>query len=319
MPRLSLVISAWEGRPETWSDLERIARGVTALDPGIDARVVPHRRAAEMRLLPLWFRPTLSVSMIETKHRKLLPGRFVNGRRLGKIGEYRRLDAAGIPIPKWTAIGPETRLDPAEWGEYVVEKPSEGRLGAHVRIRRAGRVRYVPPEALPPEHYGRRGPMLAQRFVYTGPWPTSWRVVTLFGEALLCYRQVTAGRGDPLAGPGEFGTGGFTIVSNTKDMSIELDAEPAVLAFCEHAHRAAFADVPLLNFDVVRDARDGTLWVLECHPGGGWLFSSDMGLQVQAASGVRFEEQFGAVDKAARILADRTRRWARRAPPFGTA
>ena len=38
--------------------------------------------------------------------------------------------------------------------------------------------------------------MIAQRFIYTGEWPTSYRVVTFFGETLLCYRQAeTRGTG----------------------------------------------------------------------------------------------------------------------------
>ncbi len=309
--RCGLVLVAWEDRAETWADLRRIAREVTALAPQIDARVVGHHRGEQLRLLPLWLRPTLSLSLIDKPSAKWLPGRFMAGRRLGKIGEYRRLDAASMPVPRWVVIEPDTRLDPAEWGPYVVEKPSMGRLGAFVRIRRTGRVRYVPPASLPEGHYGRLGPMLAQTFVYTGEWPVSYRVVTLLGEVLVCYRQVTRGRGTPLVDRWRFrDSGGLSIVSNTDEMQIELDADPGVIALAEAAHRVAFADIPILNFDIVRDAQTGALWILEVHTHGGWLFSSEQGLGIQQQNGVNFGSQFDGLSKAARVLVAQTPRLA---------
>lgn len=301
--RCGLVLVAWEDRAGTWADLRRVAREVAALAPQIDARVVGHHRGEQLRLLPLWLRPTLALSLIDKPSAKLLPGRFMVGRRLGKIGEYRRLDAAGMPVPRWTVIEPDTRLDPGEWGPYVVEKPSMGRLGAFVRIRRTGRVRYVPPATLPEGHYGRLGPMLAQTFVYTGEWPTSYRVVTLLGETLVCYRQVTQGRGTALVDRAQFrDSGGMSIVSNTTAMQVELAADSDVMALAERAHRTAFADIPILNLDIVRDAQTGALWILEVHAHGGWPFSSAMGLATQQQNGVNFESQFDGLSKAARVL-----------------
>lgn len=308
----NLVLGVWDRLPKTVADLTAIAARVAQIDPGVRSFVVPHDRRRQLRLLPLWFQPTLSIVMVAQFSRKLLPGHFMTGRFLGKPGEYRRLDAAGIPVPEWTAIGPDTRLDPAQWGPYVVEKPSVGRVGAYVRIRRTGRVKYQPPESYPAGHFGRGGPMLAQRFIYTGRWPTSYRVVTLFGEVLLCYRQHTAGRGQPLEQRWGFGGGGTSIVSNTKEMIVEMDADPAVIALAERAHREAFPDLALLGFDIVRDVETGQLFVLECHPQGSqWLFSSKSGQSMQRDNKIAFEPQFDALEKSARILARAARRLAR--------
>ncbi len=309
--RCGLALVAWERRAETWADLRRMAQRVMTLAPHVEARVVGHHRGEQLQLLPLWFKPTLSLAMIEKPTAKLLPGRFMAGQRLGKVGECERLDRAGVPVPRWTIIEPGTRLDPAQWGPYVVEKPAMGRLGAFVRIRKTGRIRYAAPGTLSADHYGRHGPMLAQAFVYTGEWPTSYRVVTLFGETLVCYRQVTRDRGAPLKGRWRFQeSGGISIVSNTQQMQVELVADADVIELAERAHRLAFSDLALLNFDIVRDAETGALFVLECHAHGGWLFSSAMGLGIQAASGVNFEQQFDGIEKAARILADRAPRLA---------
>jgi hypothetical protein len=233
----------------------------------------------------------------------------VSGSLLYKHREYAKLGLAGIPVPQWSVIEPGLQLDPAEWGPYVVEKPSAGRRGSQVRIRRTTRVRYTPPESFPVDHYGRNGPILVQRFIYTGEWPTSFRVVTLFGETLLCYRQTSRSRGLPLKGRWNFGeTGGISIVSNTKDMEAELVIDPAVIALAERSHREAFPDLPVLAFDIVRDQETGFLYVLECHAGGSWMFSADVGLGIEATNKLDFKKQFGALDKAAAILARETRR-----------
>jgi len=312
-----LVLVAWDEHWKTKADLKFIAERVSELDPSVAATVVAHHKTDQLKLVPLWFQPTLSLAMIEKLRRKLLPGRFMTGHRLHKHGEYARMDAAGIPVPRWEIIKPSTKLDPVVWGPYVVEKPSVGRVGAYVRIRRTSRLGYTPPEELPLEHYGRRGPMLAQKFVYTGHWPTSYRVVTLFGHVLLSYRIQSRGEGNGLTGRWDFGTGGLSIVSNTKRMDVELDRDQKIVDLAEQAHRTAFADLPLLGFDIVRDAETGKEFVLECHSqGAAWMFSSDMGLNIQAQSGLDFESQYDALEKAARILCDVTPRLASVSPPL---
>src|SRR5581483_1850819 len=249
-------------------------------------------RLSQIMLLPLWPQPTLSLSLLAAD-RKLLPGRYLTGSYMPKHTEYPRLEAAGVPVPKWTVIAPDTRLDPGEWGPYVVEKPSSGWSGACVRIRKTGRVRYVAPENLPHDHRGRFGPMLAQRFVYSGPWPTTYRVITFFGEVLLSYRQTSQSHGPALGGRWNFKEfGGINICSNTRDMTVQLAADDEIIALAERAHRAAFPDFPALAFDIVRDADTGDLFVLECNPQGTWLFSAAIGLSIQAVNDIKFENQF---------------------------
>jgi len=285
---INLLLVAWPKRRAYVSDLKRIAARVPEIDGNIRARLLAHRPGVRWKLWPLYFQPTLSLSILQPGARMLLPGRTITGVYMGKCRQSIRMDAAGIPVPKWTVIAPETRLDPATWGPYVVEKPDAGSLGAFVRIRKTGRVRYLPPKSYPAHHYGRRGPMIAQRFVYTGERPTSYRVITFFGETLLCYRQWST-RGYPLASRWDFkATGGVAIVSNVKDMKISLDKDAAVIALAERAHREAFAEFPLLSIDIVRDADTGELFVLEAHTrGAGWMFSRPDGLGIQADLALR--------------------------------
>jgi hypothetical protein len=308
---INLILVIPPTTPSYVANMKRVAARVRGIDKNISTYLVPVGRGFHAQLLRLYFQPTLSLSIQQPHARMLLPGRVITGAYTDKCSQSTRMDAAGIPVPKWTVITPETRLDPATWGPYVVEKPAAGKWGAFVRIRKTGRVRYAPPESFPADHYGRNGPMIAQRFVYTGERPTSYRAVTFFGETLLCYRQWSM-RGYPLRSRWDFkSTGGSPIVSNVKGMQIALDKDNEVIALAERTHREAFAEFPLLTIDIVRDADSGELFVLEAHTRGhGWLFSRPVDLSIQADNSIDFESQFDGIEKSAQILARETPRLA---------
>ena len=307
--------------PQTTGDLEQIARYVEEIDPRINAVVLGEGFGHRLLHSYLWLRPTLSVAMKRRGSPRLLPGRLLTSKPLMKSGEYRRLTEAGLPVPRWASITPDTVLDPSVWGPYVIEKPNYGALGAYVRIKRTSRVKYKHPGQLEAAHYGRRGGMLIQEFIYTGEWPESFRVTTLLGKAILCYHQVTVGRGNPLSGRWNHGKdGGPSIVSNTKDMKVTLVRDNEVISLCERAHRSTFPDIPLLGFDVIRDADSGKLYILECHAHGPtWPFSSETALGIQQKNGIDFVSQFDALKTCAKILADATPRLAARRFPYRSA
>jgi len=256
--------------------------------------------------------PTLTVAPMPIKRFTPPPGAICQGHEFPKDEQYRRLARLGVPVPEWTAIAPDTVLDPLQWGPYVVVKPALGRKGAEIFIKRAGRVRYRPTESYPEDHPARKAPLLAQRFIYTGKWPSNFRVVTLFGRALLCWRCEAAHRHVPLDSRWDFkAKGGITVVSNKRDSSYALAQDADVIALAENAH-AAFPDQPLLGTDIVRDADTGKLYVIECNPrGDAWLISSDMGRMLEQANGLDFGGQFGALDIATETLIRETHARAR--------
>ncbi|RJT38780.1 hypothetical protein D3227_16105 [Mesorhizobium waimense] len=297
---LNVVLVVPDDREKTWRDFHEIA--AAAGRQGVKIHLVRHRRTQQLGLLSLWFRPTVSMALVGRTDRKLLPGQFLSGRRLDKIEEYQALEDAGTPVPKWTEVKPDTRLDPNEWGPYVVEKPSRGWLGANVKVRKTSRVQYAHPSSYPSDHLGANAPMIVQQFVYTGEWPVSYRLVSVFGEIVLCYRQTTR-RGTPLRTRWGFDEGGVAIVSNTRQMEIVLDADPEMIDVASRSHRAAFPDIPILHFDLGRDAETGRIHIFECHPFiPRWLFSSDRTLSAQADNRVDFDSQFDAMQGIARAI-----------------
>ncbi|MBI2752871.1 MAG: hypothetical protein HYX46_05070 [Betaproteobacteria bacterium] len=247
--------------------------------------------------------PTLTVSPMPIKRFQPPRGAVCQGYEYPKSEQYARLSALGVAVPEWIRIGPGIALDPARWGPYVVVKPDLGRKGAEIFIKKTGRVRYRPPESYPENHPVRKGSLLAQRFVYTGCWPVNYRVVTLFGRTLLCWRCEAHHRYVPLNSRWDFkARGGITVVSNKTDSRYELAFDRNVIALAERAH-AAFPEQPLLGTDIVRDADTGELWVIECNPrGDAWLISSDMGREIERANGLDFAGQFDALQVASQTL-----------------
>jgi hypothetical protein len=294
------------------ADFETIARQIGERAADIRALVVDTKDAACTDPGFEQGAPTLTVSPMPIKRFVPPPGAVCQGHEYPKDEQYRRLARLGVPVPEWTEIGPDTALDPARWGPYVVVKPALGRKGAEIFIKRAGRVRYRPPHEFPAGHPARKGPLLAQRFVYTGRWPSNYRVVTLFGQTLLCWRCEADHRYNPLLSRWDFkAKGGITVVSNKKDSSYALARDADVIELAGKAH-LAFPDQPLLGTDVVRDADSGELYVIECNPrGDAWLISSDMGRLIAAANGLDFPGQFGALQVATDTLIRETRARAR--------
>jgi len=273
------------------ADYEQIAR---RLD-GIEVFIVDTKDGAlrEPRFEPR--SPTLTVSPMPIK--KFVPprGAVCQGFEHSKSEQYERLARLGLPVPRWVSISPDLSLDAREWGPYVVVKPDLGRKGAEIFVKRTGRVRYRAPA------------FLAQQFVYTGRWPANYRVVTLFGRALMSWRCEADHRYVPLESRWDFkARGGITVVSNKKDSRYSLAFEADVISLAESAH-AAFPDRPLLGTDIVRDADSGELYLIECNPrGDAWLISSVMGRMIEQANGLDFAAQFGALDIAAEALARET-------------
>ena len=284
---------------------------IRAQAPDIDCHIIEDRRFRAQR----WAfasRPTMVFSPVPVGRFRPVRGRVYAGRSLPKSEEYKALEAAGVPVPKWTLLGPDNAPDLSSFSEYVVCKPDRGKRGANVKIKRRGRVRYKPRADATNSEYDRT---LVQEFVYTGRWPVSYRVMSLFGRVLNCWRIEADQRRRPLEGPDAFAGGpeggGRSIVSSAKGSDFSLCDDEEIIAFGTGAHRA-FPDIPVLGVDVVRDVRDGRLFVLEVNAiGRVWHLDSEAGRGIQRDHKLDFRKQFGAIERAARVLIERTRAEAR--------
>ena len=209
-----------------------------------------------------------------------------------------------MPVPRWTLLTETHSPDLSDFGPYVVVKPDRGGRGADVHAYRKGKVRWKPRQV---KSFAASGSdRIVQEFIYTGRWPVSYRVVTLFGEAMIAYRVEADHARQPLEDRYAFKeASGITIVSNSKGCSIRLHEDEEVIRLAERAH-GAFPDLALLGVDVVREQPGGDLYVLEVNSiGWTWHFSSPDGRRIRRETGGDPYAQRNGLERAARILADR--------------
>ena len=283
------------------ADFQELADWIAALDGDIAVHVLLDEREAD-RGAGVPDVPTITVSPGPLRRFRPRRGPMFQGQHLTKSAEYRALEALGVPVPRWAHLLPGQPPELSQFGAYVVTKPDYGARGAEIRIERRADARWTPPRTQLVQNFGGPfNPRLAQEFVYTGRWPCSYRVATLFGHALWALRIEADHARQPLLGRTDFH--GQSVVSSGRGCSFELAHDSDVIALAERAH-AAFPVIPVLGVDVLRDAELGALFVVELNSlGYSWHFSSPSGLKLQAEFDLDLSAQFDGRRKAARILA----------------
>lgn len=293
-------------------DWHEIAGYVKEIDPSVEPFVVEATIPSSFTRRVAARRPTLVFSPGPLGAFRPLRGKVYHGRPLAKMEQVRRLAAGGVPVPRTALLTPNLTLDPAEWGDMVVVKPSDlgtSSFGRGIQLMRTDRVRYIPPSQYPEDHPARRGPMIVQQFIDTGDRISLYRVLTLFGEPLYC--QLNFGdqpRVSLNATNEEIESAVIATQAVDKEKHFVTDAD--VLSVARAAYRA-IPEAALHGCDVIREQTTGRLFVLEVNPTGNtWHFSSDFLAETRRENGPEFEarrlQQFDAFRTAARILVERT-------------
>jgi hypothetical protein len=264
----------------------------------------------------IWSYPTLTVAF--AANIKLIPkrGLVYRCRRVLKTEQYGYYRAAGLPTPRTARFVFGTALDSADWGDFVVLKPmfinSHGK-GIHL-VRTVKAVTLTPDDFFD-DHPIHKDPYIVQQFIDTGEAPCHYRVVSLFGEPLLCRRNFSLIKRPSLEEDDET-LMNAQIASNpvTENViSTEFVNDADVLAFARQMH-GAMPGLPLQGLDILRDVNDGRLYALENNGGGNsWGFSGESAENAREVlgGGEAMVNQFGAFDLAADVLIERTRAQAR--------
>ena len=309
------LIIAYRPGWQSTEDLGAIRRHVTDIDPTIETFIVPttERNSVSRRLAAK--RPTLVVSNGAIPVFRPLRGKVYQGFPIAKFEELRRLSAAGVPVPRTAMLTPDLQLDEADWGEFVIVKPTDIATSSHgrgIQLMRTRRVRYIPPAEYPADHPGRLGPMLVQQYIDTGEHLTEFRILTYFGEPLYLQSNRAKSKRVDLSLSDEEIESATVAAQNFKEQDHDFPIDPGIIALARAAHNA-IPEIPLKGCDVVRDHKTGRPYVLELNCGGNtWHFSSNFNLDQRDTSQAALERrrrrrlQFDAMRTAARVLVART-------------
>lgn len=298
------------------ADFQRLAQEIQAIAPEVHAYALWDRARGWRPEKSVLERPTMVFCPVPIRSFSPWRGAVFQCRRLHKSEEYRAMQDIGIPVPRWGLVTPEALPDLEGFGPYVVMKPDWSGKGADVKIVRRGRVRWRPPTTdYTKRLQGDRGNWLVQDFIYTGPQPVSYRVTTLFGEALWSWKIQADTTRRPLGHRYDFhngaGGGGMSIVSSGKGSVFSLIDEPELNDLAQRVCRA-FPAIPVLGVDMVRDMDTGQLYVIEVNAGGfTWHVCSAIGRKIQQDFGFDIDASFQVSRRAAHILADRARQYSR--------
>jgi hypothetical protein len=310
----NLILVTHPGRQD-WRDFEAIGQEIAKLAPEICGYIVSPDDAAQSVPREAWSRRSLIVSFGPLGRFTPPRGRVFQSAWIPKYEQYLLFAAAGVPMPFTSVFRVGRPFDCSKHRALVVAKPTKiGAMshGDQVVLMRCERVQDVVPARFPPELTSEEAPIIIQDFIDPGARAQIFRVLVLFGAALLCYRVTADDPRPELDAPDaklEIGR----VASNAPGRAIEFVADLEVIEFAKAASQA-IPWIPLLGFDIVRESTTGALYVLESNPGGNtWIFSSHAGIESRAIAGGAelFKNQFGAWEVAARALIQATRRYAR--------
>jgi hypothetical protein len=297
------------------SDFREIAEVINELAPDIEVFIVSSMIPSSATRERASRRPTLIFSVGTMLNFRPLRGKVYAPSLIPKLEQIARFQAAGLPVPPTAEIIPNIELPESRFGSYVVVKPeaSEASAGEFIKLMRREAVRYQSMESFPEDHPGRYGPMLAQRFIDTGPLVSHYRVLTLFGSPLFALKTSSRTPMPSLDSPDDV-LATITLAAGRprrQDGSIarELAWDADILELARRTY-SALPEIALQGVDIVREAVSEKLYVLEANPDGNiWIFSRrEMVTRLKRVLGVeRLTDQFEAFKTAAKVLVERTR------------
>jgi hypothetical protein len=183
-PARNLVLVHTEGE-QAIGDFKTIAGLVRERAPDIGVSVVTIRHGVATNIAaPNPSRPTLIFSPLPLMPSRAVHGRVAAGRALAKTDEMKGLKAAGLPVPEFALLTPGQPVAGIGWGPLTILKPNVATLGAGVRLVRTRALLFPPPGAPSLLGVGGERPLVAQRYIDSGPHAESWRILTIFGRPL---------------------------------------------------------------------------------------------------------------------------------------
>lgn len=307
-PERNLLILHTPGR-QAISDWLEVQSQIESRAPDIEVRVASNLAGQPATAKWQVSRPSLVFSPDRLRDYRPRGGTLRVAHPTPKHEQARRLTEIGIRVPETFVYTPDFIPSPSLFGEYAVTKPAGKGRGINITLVRTADL----PARYSELTFGGSQPTLVQPFIehVEDGFPTEFRILTLFGTVLYCAKNQWAEKRRPLA---EIAATDGMIASNNKLATTTGGrlrvpwVDDSVIGLAERAC-SAFPECAVLGIDIIREPATGLLYVLEVNPAGGvWHLSSNLSKRHYDPDYVRaLYEQFGALDRTANLLIDKTR------------
>lgn len=295
-------------------DISEIANLVVQNAPDISIHIVHPRDTSRSVDAKLWEFPSLTVSLAGPAGRFVpLRGPVLDNKALSKIEQYRRMQAADVPMPKTALFRRGEVYREKEWGELVVLKPADLKKTSHGKNVRLMRTRRLNDISMGRSAASDMEDTLVQSFIDSGVNSTVWRAMTFFGHTLYCMKSWSPQPRANLDAPDSEIEA--CIIEPKQPEIVRAYEIPAMRALIHDAEVVEFArrvhetvpSYPLLGCDIIRDAETKRLQLIEMNAGGNvWHFSSPRAARGLAVITREHRiKQYGAWDIAAGVLAEK--------------
>ena len=306
-PTRNLLIVHTPNGAQDLSDWLQVKQRIEASAPDIEVRIASnHARNSTTRRWQVR-RPSLVFSPCPLMEFEPRGGTVYCGRSISKLEQTERIASKGLPVPPTAILSRDLVPDPERWGRYVVVKPLRGGMGRDIRLLR---IEDVAKRFAELTLHGERE-MVIQPYIEHSEegYPTEYRVLTMFGHALYAARGRWGVPRPPLE---EIASAPNGIIASNDSGQLSgrvrvLCNDPEIIGLGERAH-SAFPGIPVLGVDIIR-SDVGKLYVMEVNPMGfTWHLSSGVAKALYSPEYVReLYAQFGALDRVAQLLIEKTR------------
>jgi hypothetical protein len=296
------------------NDLEEIAREVVALRPDIAVHLVAPTDTAAVLPDEKWRRPSITICFGTPGKFQPKRGPLFHNHVIDRFVQLKRMREAGIPVPRTETFAFNRVYDPRSWGPFVLIKPVSFKLGSSghdTHVVRTNRVHLLRPEQFKLQSDNPSVPLVRtiQPFIDTGDHPSRYRALLLFGEPLYVQLGVLDDARADLNSASDEELFSSMVDINGGERSYFHGDYPDIVALAKRI-ADAFAEIPLLGIDILKDIHTGDLFALEVNAGGNtWHFSSHYLAHRREKFPHLADEmksQFGAWQAAARSLIRKT-------------
>lgn len=296
-------------RPQNVADFAAITAKMASIAPDVGVLLRPGDLSQTALPSTLSKLPRLLVYLVAPPLHMPSRGCSIMVEALPKYEQFLSFERAGVSTPHTALIAPGLSLDPAQWGERVVIKPSSDSFGRGVALVHTELLAKTIDTAGDELRHLLNRQYLVQAFVDSGDVQQKYRATALLGEVVLSYRMVYR-KAKVLP---SYSSVSAAIADNyfasDAESRYQLAKDERLNAFARQAYLAN-PDCPLQGLDIQCDG-EGQPYLIENNAGGNiWKFSDASTWPYKIFGPRRMIEQYGAWDLCAQVLVEHTRRLA---------